>query len=246
MIDATPAPKWADPDVTSVGLHNSKLAESTLRILEGGSWKKQDIVVVMPAAKMVPMKCALSWMNLIYPPNQAVQKIAALGMEVGDAYSECIKQIVEHPQLRDYRYILTIEHDQVVPADGVLRLLRRMEEHPEFGCVSGLYWTKFEGGVPQIWGDAKDPQVNFRPQPPDPHGGLVECCGTGMGFALWRMEMLADPRLPKPLFKTQAGPEGVGTQDLAAWSELRKFGYRCAVDCSCLVGHMDPRTDTVW
>ena len=114
-----------------------------------------------------------------------------------------------------------------------------MELHPEFSAIGGLYWLKGPGGHPQIWGDPSDPVVNFRPQPPDPNGGLVECCGTGMGFTLWRLSMFKDERLRRPWFKTIAGKEGVGTQDLYFWGDARKHGYRCAIDCSVKVGHYD-------
>jgi hypothetical protein len=120
-----------------------------------------------------------------------------------------------------------------------------MEEHPELACIGGLYWTKGEGRVPQIWGDIKDPVVNYRPQPPVP-GELVECYGTGMGFNLWRTSMFKDKKLRQPWFVTQAGKQGVGTQDLYAWSDLRKYGYRCAIDCDVLVGHYDGAQDIVW
>ena len=122
---------------------------------------------------------------------------------------------------------------------------KQMEKHPELSVISGLYWTKGEGGVPQIWGDPKDPVVNFRPQVPVP-GQLIECCGTGMGFALWRISMFKDKRLEKPWFKTRASKDGVGTQDLAFFSMARKFGYRCAVDCSVLVGHHSLSDDITW
>jgi len=56
-------------------------------------------------------------------------------------------------------------------------------------------YHKGHGGVPQIWGDPKDPVINFRPQRPDINGGLVECCGTGMGFNLWRLDMFKDEKL---------------------------------------------------
>jgi hypothetical protein len=127
----------------------------------------------------------------------------------------------------------------------VLKLIERMEAHPEFACIGGLYYTKFEGGVPQIWGDPTDPVLNFRPQLPRP-GELVECCGTGMGFNLWRLKLFKDERLRRPWFKTVAGKEGVGTQDLYAWSDFRKYGYRCAIDCSVLVGHYDAQNDQMW
>jgi hypothetical protein len=228
-----------------VGRHNQELEKSTQRIIKGGSWKKQRIVSLIPASEMIPTKVYLSHCGLMFPPNQSVHRMAAIGMEVGLAFSDSIAQILEHPELGNWEYLLTIEHDNIPPADGVLKLLKRMDEHPEFACIGGLYWTKGEGGVPQIWGDPKDPVLNFRPQPPQA-GQLVECCGTGMGFNLWRMSMFKDQKLRRPWFKTIAGNEGIGTQDLYFWGDARKHGYRCAIDCDVLVGHYDVGSDTTW
>lgn len=227
------------------GKHNINLATSSARLLKGGSWKKQRIVVIIPAGEMMPAKAALSHWNLVFPPNNGLIRILAQGMEVGDAYSTAIQQILDHPELSEWEYILTIESDNLPPMDGVISLINQMEAHPEFACIGGLYFTKGEGGVPQIWGDPKDPVLNFRPQVPVP-GKLVECCGTGMGFNLWRMSMFKDKRLRKPWFKTIAGKEGAGTQDLYGWMDFRKHGYRCAIDCAVTVGHLDSQTDIVW
>ena len=227
------------------GRHNADLASSASRILEGGTWKKQRVVVLIPSAPMISAKVALSHWNLMFPPNQAVFRMLCLGMEVGDAYSQGIEAILANPELSQWEYVLTVEHDNVPPPDGVLKLIQRMEEHPELACIGGLYWTKGEGGVPQIWGDPADPVLNFRPQPPRP-GELVECCGTGMGFNLWRLAMFKDTKLRRPWFKTQAGADGIGTQDLYFWADARKHGYRCAVDCGVLVGHYDHNTGITW
>lgn len=228
------------------GIHNLDLEKSGQRIVQGGSWKKQRVVMLIPAGISIPTKVYLSHCGLIFPPNQPAYRMAAIGMEVGEAFSNSIMEIINHPELSQWEYILTIEHDNIPPADGLIKLLQRMEDHPELSCIGGLYWTKGEGGVPQIWGDAKDAQVNYRPQPPDPNGGLIECCGTGMGFNLWRMSMFKDPKLRKPWFKTLAGSEGVGTQDLYAWGDFRMNGYRCAIDCSVKVGHYDVSQDITW
>lgn len=228
-----------------VGRHNANLDASAGRILEGGSWKKQRVIVILPAANNIPTKVALSHWQLIFPPNQAVYRMAALGMEVGDAYSTSIDQILAHPELSQWEYVLTIEHDNIPPQDGVVRLIEDLEQHPEYACVGGLYWTKGETGVPQIWGDPRDPQLNFRPQVPIP-GTIQECCGTGMGFNLWRLSMFKDSRLRRPWFKTICGAEGVGTQDLYAWADFRKYGYRCAIDNRILVGHYDQVNDITW
>jgi hypothetical protein len=232
------------------GKHNEDPEATRDRLLKGGSWKKQRIVVIIPAADSIPAKVVLSWMNMAYAPNNGVCRIIAQGMEVGDAYSTAIAGVLAHPDLSQWEYILTMEHDNSPPGDGVLRLLEQMEAHPEFDCIGGLYFTKGYGGVAQIWGDRRDPIMNFRPQIPDPNGGLVECYGTGMGFNLWRMSMFKDEKLRKPWFVTQK-KDGVATQDLYFWADAHKYGHRCAIDCSVKVGHYDLKgdfgpEDTMW
>lgn len=227
------------------GEHNKDPKASRARLLKGGTWKKQRTIVILPAADSVPAKCALAWWNLAFPPNNGVVKILAVGMEVGDAYSTAIEGVLAHPDLSQWEYVLTVEHDNAPPGDGAVRLIEQLEAHPEYACIGGLYYTKGPGGVAQIWGDPKDPVVNFRPQLPDPAGGLVECCGTGMGFNVWRLSMFKDERIKRPWFRTLNGTagNGVGTQDLVFWGEARKYGYRCAIDCSVKVGHYDLKGD---
>lgn len=223
------------------GAHNADLEGTRARLLRGGSWKKQRIVVVIPSADLIPAKVALSHWNLAFPPNNGVARILAQGLEVGDAYSSAIEQVLAHPEFSQWEYLLTIEADNCPSGDGVIKLVERMDAHPEMACIGGLYFTKGEGGCAQIWGDINDPVVNFRPQLPDPNGGLVECYGTGMGFNLWRLKMFKDERLKKPWFRTLNGRDGqgIGTQDLTFWSDARKYGYRCAIDCAVKVGHYD-------
>ena len=224
------------------GAHNADLKGARARLHKGGSWKKQRIIVVLPAADSIPSKVALAYWNLAFPPNNGVVRILALGQEVGEAYSNAIEQVLADPNLRDWEYLLTIEHDNAPPPDGVIKLCEQMDAHPEFACIGGLYFTKGYGGVAQIWGDPKDPVLNFRPQLPDLNGGLVECTGTGMGFNLFRLSMFKDEKLRKPWFVTQT-KGGVSTQDLYFWSDARKYGYRAAIDCSVKVGHYDLKGD---
>lgn len=235
------------------GAHNADLKTTHARLLKGGTWRKQRVIVVLPAADLVPAKCVLSWLNLAYPPNNGVCRILAVGMEVGDAYSQAIDGILAHPDLRDWEYLLTLEHDNLPPPDGLIRLIDRLENDEKLHVVGGLYFTKGPGGCAQIWGDANDLILNFRPQPPDPNGGLVRCYGTGMGFTLYRMSMFREWKGPKPFFRTKRGlaGEGIGTQDLSFASEAFKLGYKCAIDCSVKVGHYDLKgqfgqEDMVW
>jgi len=252
-------PQLLIQDLQTIGRHSGAPGRTRSRLEKSGAWKKQRIIVILPAdiermeeknGKIyvhsgIPGKVALSQWNLAFPPNNPVVRMLALGMEVGEAYSTAIDQILAHPELSTWEYLLTIEHDNMPPADGVLRLVEAMETNPRLHCVGGLYYTKGHGGSPQIWGDPRDPVLNFRPQMPDPNGGLVECCGTGMGFNLWRLRMFKDKKLRRPWFVTQRR-DGVATQDLYFWGDARKHGYRCAIDCGVKVGHYDSETDTVW
>ena len=227
------------------GEHNKDMAKTSARLMKGASWKRQRIVVVLPADALISAKVALSHWNLIFPPNNGVCRILAQGMEVGDAYSKAIEGILAHPELSKWEFILTLEHDNMPPQNGVVQLVEQLETHPELDCVGGLYFTKGECGVAQIWGDPHDPQINFRPQLPDLNGGLVECCGTGMGFNLFRLAMFKDEKLRKPWFVTQK-KDGCSTQDLYFWQNARMYGHRCAIDCSVKVGHYSVAEDVVW
>lgn len=215
------------------------------RLIRGGSWKKQRVVVLVPASDLIPSKVALAYWNLMFPPNQPVVKILALGQEVGEAYSNAIDQVLSHPELSQWEYLLTMEHDNMPPADGAIGLIEAMESHPQFACIGGLYFTKGAGGVAQIWGDPSDPAINFRPQVPQLNT-VQECVGCGMGFNIWRLKMFKDERLRRPWFKTVKGAEGIGTQDLYFWGDARKYGYRCAVDTRVRVGHYDVVNDEIW
>ena len=120
------------------GKHNESIEQTQQRLLKEASWKKQRVVVILPASNNMSTKVALSHWNLMFPPNQAVLRILAVGMEVGAAYSEAIEGVLNHPELSQWEYILTIEHDNMPPPDGVLKLLKRMEDNPEFDCIGGL------------------------------------------------------------------------------------------------------------
>lgn len=229
------------------GLHNADLTRTNERLTRDKAWKDLSCVLIVPAGKSIETRVVASWLNLMAPPNQKVAKLFAQGMEVGEAYSTTIQAVLDHPELSKFRFIVTLEHDNAPPADGLVRLLACADAHPEFAAIGGLYFTKGHGGVAQIWGDPNEHPINFRPQLPDPNGGLKECCGTGMGFTCYRMEVFKDQKLRRPWFKTVASAqEGLGTQDLYAWSDWRKHGYRGAIDCSIKVGHWDQQNEVMW
>lgn len=229
------------------GRHNADLKNTVRRLNKEATYKDLSTIIIIPTHKGVSTRVVASWLNMMNPPNNRMCRLFTAGMEVGEAYSHTIESVLVHPDLSTWKYVLFIESDNAPPPDGLVRLAAQMEEHPEFAAIGGLYFTKGPGGVAQIWGDVNSHPFNFRPQPPRLDDGLIECNGTGMGFTMFRLAVFKDPKLRKPWFRTPTNrQEGTMTQDLYFWSDARKSGYRCAIDCSVKVGHYDDKEDVMW
>lgn len=232
----------------NLGLHNADLQATVERLERGKTYRDLSTVIICPTRGMIPDRVVQSWMGLIRPMNQKViGPIFFRGYEVGEAYNMAINFILSNDELRKWKYMLTVEEDNLPPPDGLIRLYESMDE---YDCVGGLYWTKGEGGQPMIYGDPDDPELNFRPQKPVVDS-VQRANGLGMGFNLWKIEMFKDERIPKPWFKTLndivpgQGPK-IYTQDLYFYENAGKLGYKFACDTRVKVGHLDPQTDIIW
>jgi hypothetical protein len=240
----------AEPKVyfPEVGVHNKDLDVSVDRLEKSKSYKDLSTIIICPTRGQIPARVVQSWMSLMRPMNQKViGPIFAIGMEVGQAYNTLIEQILANPGLRDFKYILTIEEDNMPPADGLLKLYESMDK---YDVVQGLYWTKGEGGQPMIYGDPNVIPKNFIPQIPKT-GEVQQCNGLGMGFNLFKLDMFKDPDIPKPWFRTvQEVIPGQGarayTQDLFFFEAAAKAGYIYAVDNRVKVAHYDLANDICW
>jgi len=178
--------------------------------------------------------------------QKVIGPIFAVGMEVGAAYTSLIESILAHPDLSQYKYILTIEEDNMPPADGLLKLYESMDK---YDVVQGLYWTKGEGGQPMIYGNPGVMPKSFAPQIPILNE-VQPANGLGQGFNLFKLDIFKNPNLPKPWFKTvqEVTPGGAKayTQDLFFYEAAAKEGYKFACDNRVKVGHYDYQNDIVW
>lgn len=234
------------------GVHNADLEKTRDRLIKGDTYRDCSTVCIIPTRGVIPARVVQSWLSLFSPMNQKFTRIIVEGMEVGEAYSSAIENVLAHPDLSKWRYILTLEEDNLPPPDGLLHLIEDMNTLPkEFAAVSGLYFCKGPAGAPMAYGNpAEDPMVNFIPWLP-PADCVSEVHGIGCGFALWRMEFFKDERLGKPIFETvQRYQPGVGgqayTQDLHLCERARKIGWKFAVSTRCLVGHWDQENQQAW
>jgi hypothetical protein len=228
------------------GEHNRDLKRAAQRVKGSKVYRNLSTVCVVPSRGSVPIRCVDAWMGLQTPMNQPFVRMMLEGFEVGEAYERAIDLILEHEVLKTFKYLLTLEEDNLPPPDGLLRLYESIDE---YAVVAGLYWTKGEGGMPMIYGDPKG-ILAFNPQVPKPNV-VQECNGVGMGFTLFDMRLFTDGKIGRPFFKTVSGLQadgtyGMATQDLFFMGNARRAGYRVASDNRVRVGHLDPADGRVW
>jgi len=234
----------------NMGFHNQDLEKTKSRLKKAKAFADQSTIILCPTRGVIPARVVSSMMGLGKPMNQQVLgPIFLEKMEVGEAYEQGIEMILQNPTLRNFKYILTIEEDNLPPPDGLIKLLEAIGEG-DYDAIGGLYWTKGEGGMPMMYGNPKEFPLNFRPLMPQVDT-LQACNGIAMGFSLFKMEMFTSGKIERPFFKTcneydvTKGAK-VYTQDLYFAEKALKAGYRFAVDTRVKVGHYDYQNNMVW
>lgn len=230
----------------TIGLHNQNIEQSIERIEKSKMYKDLSTIIICPTRGMFPTRVVQAWMKLLKPMNQSVAgPIFAESMDVDIAYNSLIRYILDNEYLRKFKYILSIEEDNLPPQDGLLKLYESIDE---YDVVGGLYWSKSETGFPMIMGDPKNGPLDTKPQVPI-SGTVQQANGLGMGFNLFKLDMFR--QIEEPWFKTVSNPDedknsSAMTQDIYFYRKAAEKGYKFACDTKVLVGHYDSRTDIVY
>lgn len=229
------------------GVHNA--SDYVPRLEKAKSYRDLSTIIVCPTRGVIPARIVQNWQGMIRPMNQKViGPIFMEGMEVGEAYNNVIKMILENPDLSKFKFLLTLEEDNAPPADGLMKLYESIDD---YDAVGGLYWTKGPDGQPMCYGDPNMMPMNFIPRVPPPES-ITPCNGLGMGFTLFRMEMLKDKRFDYGnWFKTKqeivpGGGTQMFTQDLWFFQHAKDMGYKFACDSRVKVGHYDLENQIMW
>jgi hypothetical protein len=228
------------------GKHNDNLKQTIARLEKANTYRDLSTVIIVPTrgGRSLTPKWVQASQGVMKPMNQKIiGPIYVSGMEVGAAYNWAVTWI--KTSLPDFKYMLTWEDDVIPPPDGIMKLYEAIDD---YDCIQGLYYTKGEEGQPMIYGDIKDPVINFRPQVPIPDF-VQQCYGLGQGFNLFKMDMFktVDP----PWFNTeQKWDPATGarcyTQDLHFFEKATRLGFKFATDNRIRCGHYDEGTDIVW
>lgn len=230
------------------GTQNSDIAKANSRLTASGSYKDLSTVIVTPTrgGRSLCPRFVGAIMNLMRPMNQkCFGPMFISGMEVGAAFNAAVETIMNHPQLCQFKFMFTLEDDNIPPPDCLLKLYESMRD---FDVIGGLYWTKGEGGQPMIYGNPSESPLNFVPQRVQ-SGTVQRCNGVGMGATLFKLDVFK--KIPAPWFQTiqdwdpQGGSRGY-TQDLSFCEKLCKIGGRIGVDTRVKVGHLDIESNQIW
>lgn len=229
--------------------------DRVMEVPSTNTYRDQSTVLIMPnRVREFDFRVISAIFSMIAPMNQKRHMMYCIGDEVGVAYNNLIKAILDNPDLAKFKYLMTVEADNVVPADAHIRLLETIEAG-QWDAVSGLYFTKGDVNMPMAYGDPArfeaTGELEFTPRDVTEaltKGMVMPVNGIAMGCALWRLEMFKE--IPGPWYITVNDVVGSGvmafTQDLWFCKTARKAGRRFAVDCRVRVGHMDLETKEIY
>lgn len=223
--------------------------------IPGSTYRDSSTVIVIPTRGMISHRVVSAWQALIAPMNQKRGILFCAGDEVGKAYDRMIQNILANPELSKWKYVMTLEDDNLPPPDAQIRLLEAIEAGP-FDAVSGLYFTKGDTNMPMAYGDPDEYRrtgvLSFPPldvRAALSKGNVLEVNGIAMGCALWRMDLFR--QITPPWFVTMSDfiPDRgtiCMTQDLSFCEKARRAGKTFAVDMRVKVGHLDVGTGVVY
>ena len=234
----------------NLGVNNQDLDKAIERVDRSKMYQDLSTIIICPTRGMFPTRVVQSWMKLMRPMNQPVAgPIFAESMKVDVAYNSLIKYILNNKELSKYKYILTLEEDNVPPPDGLLKLYEYMDE---YDVIGGLYWGKGENGFPMMFGNPEEGPHDSKPVLPKANS-IQRVNALGMGFNLFKLDMFRS--LPEPWFKTveEYDPikngEGNGagmTQDFYFYRLAAEHGFKFACNTNVKIGHYDHKTDITW
>jgi hypothetical protein len=225
------------PELGEYGWHNQNIDQAINRLHRGHSYRDLSTIWICVSRGTMKCKAVSAFVSLMRPMNQmCVGPVFIEGDEVGVAYQKAFDWILTDPNLAKFKYVLTVEEDNLPPPDGLLKLYENISD---YDCLAGLYWTKGAEGQPMIYGNPEEKPMNFVPQPPKPDS-IQRCNGLGMGFNLWKVSSFRGKLkdMPKPWFRTVQEIGKGFTQDLFFFNEAAKYGFKCACDTRVKVGHL--------
>src|SRR5882724_10734489 len=116
-----------------IGAHNDQIDQSIGRLIKGNTYRDLSTIWITPTRGNLKPRVVSSWMALMRPMNQPfLGPLFVEQDEVGIAYQKMFEMILDHPELSKWKYVLTVEEDNLPPSDGLMKLYESIEK--EYDC----------------------------------------------------------------------------------------------------------------
>lgn len=231
------------------------LGYERVETISGTTYKDCSTVILAPTRGEIHWKVVQAWQNLMPTMNQKRAFLFAAGHEVGYAYNTMIQNVLNNPELQKWKYIFTLEDDNLPPPNA-LQLLIETIEAGHYDAVSGIYFTKGDYNMPMAYGNPDKyratGELDFVPRnvvEALQNGNVMEVNGIAQGCSLYRMDLFRDIAAPWFVTMNEWTPEKGGacfTQDLWFCQKAKIAGKRFAVDFRVKVGHIDISSGIVY
>lgn len=222
-------------------------------LLKGDTFRDTSTIVVIPTRGLIHPNVVQGWLTLARPLNQKHAVMLVSGDEVGVAYNRAIATVLDDPKYDMFKYVLTLEDDNLVPSHALLLLLQTIKD---YDAVGGLYHMKGGLNVPMAFGtpgaETTDGDIDMAPR--DLTDAILEqrvepVNGLACGCTLWRLDLFR--KVERPWFTTWTRFRAddtveVMTQDIYFCRKALAVGAKFAIDTRVKVGHLDVKTGQVY
>jgi len=138
-------------------------------------------------------------------------------------------------------YVCSIDDDNLVTPDQILRLVGHVDRHPD-SLVAGWTWIDKDDGPEVSNGMLTPNRTNIPTSPRELKGkDLLPRDYTGFPFVLCKPGLLNIARFPFMPLPNEHSNCGVNGEDTSFCIRLAEAGYRVLVDPSCYVPHLKTR-----
>ena len=179
---------------------------------------------------MFPWQTVATLLRLKFPEN-CEKKFHMIGSSL---IYEAREAIADYSIQMGSEYLLYLDSDMQFPDDMVLRMIEHLENHPDWGLVTGMAFRKVAPYQPCFYSkvDVCEEEVILETPLKFPDYGVLKIEGCGMACCMIRTSAFKD--LPKPWFF----PKPVLNEDLSFCLKLKENYVPMYVDTEIDVGHI--------
>lgn len=195
---------------------------------------KPQLLIAIPSIGLVRMEFLMAMIA-----NRGAMHIGmpcSYGYTIGRPYPQCHEELADIAVNQDFKYILFVEDDILLPPNAILKLVKADKD-----VITGIYWDRRTGDdshilVSKNYGELLDL---------DKEEEIFEIDNAGIGCVLIKTEVLRN--IAKPWFDVGVIDDIVtSTSDVWFYHKLKKAGYKAYAHKGVQCGHIDGDTGRIY